>query len=113
MLARAQRIIGLHVTEDGRFHRVIILLRDRIELVVVAARTLNGQSQHALAYRANHIVQVVVAPCRIGVFMIPDARTRAQEAGGDQAVIGPVGNLVAGDLFLYKSVVGLVFIEGP
>ena len=26
--------------------------------------------------------------------------------------VGPVGNLVAGDLFLYKSVVGLVVIEG-
>src|SRR5215467_15243219 len=44
--------------------------------------------------------------------MVPNAGTQAQEAGGDQAVIGPVGNLVAGDLFLYKSVVGLVVIEG-
>jgi hypothetical protein len=89
-----------------------ILHQDRIELVVVASRALNGHSQHALADRAKHIVQVVVAPRRIGVFMIANAGTRAQEAGGDQAAIGPVGNLVAGDLFLYKSVVGLVVIEG-
>src|SRR5262245_63857236 len=44
--------------------------------------------------------------------MIPNAGTRAEEAGGDQTVIGPVGNLVAGDLFLYKSVIGLVVVEG-
>ena len=80
--------------------------------MVVAASALNGHSQHALADRAKHIVQVVVAPCRIGVFMIPNAGTQAQKTGGDEVIVGPVGHLVAGDLFLYKSVVRLVVIEG-
>ena len=40
LLFRRQRIIRLHVPEQRGLHLVVVFLRDRIELVVVAARAI-------------------------------------------------------------------------
>ena len=96
-------------------------MRDRVELVAVAAGALQRQAHHG---RAEHVDLVGdhldpvgeeagdVRPGRVG--------GHAQEAGGDQVVVDlrrdlrrvlVVGQLVAGELFEQEAVVRLVGVE--
>ena len=108
---RRQRHAGLDVAEDRRLQRVVVLLPDRIELVVVAARAADRQSQRALADHADDVVEVVETP--LGVVLLAEQHPRpgAQEAGGDLAVVGLAVHLVAGDLLDEEPVVGHVGVE--
>ena len=106
-----QRIRRLDVAEEGRRQAVIVSLWNRIELVIVAARAMDCEPQHAPSGRGNQIVEVFVPPFRVVFLAEGHPRTRAEEPGGDQRVIGPGIELVAGELFLQKDVVRLVLIE--
>ena len=106
-----KRHLGLHVAEDRRFERVVVLLRNRIELVIVAACAVDGQPQRAFPDRADDFVEVVVAALRVVFLAEQHARAHAEEAGRDQAVVGPAVDLVAGNLFDEESIVRFVLIE--
>ena len=111
VLLRRERHLGLDVAEDRRLERVVVLLRDRIELVVVAARAIDGEAERPLADRAEDLVEVVVAPLRIVLLAEQHARAHAQEAGRDEAVVGLAVHLVAGNLLDEEPVVRLVVVE--
>ena len=100
----AQRV---EVSED----LVVILLTDRVELMVVALRAGQRQTQHRLAQRF-HAVRVVVQQVLggdratlVGVHVIP------LEARGDQLGVRRVREEVAGKLLEQEAVVGLVVVE--
>ena len=44
---------------EDRLQAVVVLLRDGIEFVVVAPRTLNGQAQERRAGGRDHVVQII------------------------------------------------------
>src|SRR4051812_33761735 len=46
---------------EGREQAVVIGLRDRIELVIVAASAADGQPEHRTARRRRHVIERVVA----------------------------------------------------
>ena len=108
---RRQRHLGLDVAEDRRLERVVVLLPDRIELVVVAARAVDRQAQRALADRPENLVEIVVAALGIVLLAEQHARPGAQESGGDEAVFGLAVHLVAGNLFGQEDVVRFVGVE--
>ena len=85
---RRQRLVDLDVAEQRRLQLVVILLRDRVEFVIVAARALHGQPEDAAAERSDHVVQVFVAVLRIVFLAEADLGVAAQKARGDQAVGG-------------------------
>src|SRR6185312_13778772 len=90
---------------------VVIALRNRIELVIVAARALDREAEQAAAGRRDQIVEVLVAAFRVVLLAERDARSRAQEAGRDERLVAPGLELVAGELFLEELVVRLVLVE--
>ena len=55
--------LALAVVDPGedRLEAVVVALGDRVELVVVAPRTLDGQAQERGAGRRDHVVEVVGA----------------------------------------------------
>ena len=108
---RRQRHFGFDIAEQRRLELVVVLLRNRIELVVVAPRAVDRQPERAFADRADDLVEVVVAPLGVVLLAEQDARSHAEKAGGDQAVVGPAVHLVAGDLLDQKPVVRLVLVE--
>ena len=108
---------------EDRDQAVIVAVRDRVELVGVAAGTLQRQPHHGRAQDVDlvgdHLEPVGeeagdVRPGRVG--------GHAQEAGRDQVVVDlrrdlrrvlVVGQFVAGDLFEEEPVVRLVGVERP
>ncbi len=98
----------LHSFED-RFDRVIIRLRDGIELVVVAARAANGQPEECAARGAHDVVQFVGALIRrqhrVRTFhLVP----RAADEKPSRFIHA---ERIPGELFHDESVVGLVLVE--
>ena len=103
--------------ENG-LQAVIIELADGIELVVVALRALDGEAVEGVERVGDHVVAVEVArdfavDFRLGHFGVTDEIPRA---GGDETerldAVGRVREkLVAGDLFLHETRVGLVAVE--
>ena len=88
----------------------IILLQNGIELVVVAARTLDA---HRKEHVAGHVSDVVenIAPLRFHIALVVLINPMAQiHCGRERLAIGGV-DFIAGDLLAYKSVVRLVGIE--
>ena len=85
---------------------VVIGLRNRIELVIVAAGAADRQPQHRRADRGRHVVQLVVA-----LFFdlvgrdLRGMRAGSQKAGGHQGQVVVRLELVAGDLQPHESVV--------
>tara|TARA_B100000470_G_scaffold219200_1_gene205671 strand:- start:485 stop:1324 length:840 start_codon:yes stop_codon:yes gene_type:complete len=100
-----------------RGHPVILALRDGVELVVVTASTMDGESQEGLAHDTDDVFQFVLAdnPLHgLALLRIPDLVVGSgnQEAGGDDRS-GVTGvEHVTGQLPGDKSVVGHVGIEG-
>src|SRR5262249_39406090 len=111
LLFRYQRVCRLDIAEDRRLHGVIILLRNRIEFVVVTARTLNRESEYSAAYRREDIVEIIKTPLGSVLFSEMHSRASAQETGGNSGIDVSVVNLVAGDLLFYKDVVRFVFVK--
>src|SRR2546423_9636861 len=88
-LVRTRLEIHIEVAADrrskGREQPVIIGLRDRIELVIVAASATDGEAEHGATHRCRHVVEGVVS--RSLDLVGGDLRwknARAEEAGGLQ-----------------------------
>jgi hypothetical protein len=100
----------LDIAEDRRLERSSPSARsDRT--CGCGSGAVDRQAQHALADRADDLVEVVVAALRIVLLPEQHARPHAQEPGRDQAVVRPAVHLVAGDLLDQKSIVRLVLVE--
>ncbi len=79
-------MIHFDVAEKRRLHAVVIALRDGIELVVVAARALHREPEHAAPDGPDHVVQIVEPILGIVLFAEADLGVVAQEARRDQAI---------------------------
>ena len=93
-------------------HLEVILLADRVELVVMALRTSEGEAEHRLA-QGLHAVGVVVDEVLRGdgaalvcVHVVP------LETGRDELGVGRVRQEVTGQLLQDELVVGQVVVEG-
>ena len=95
---------------EHRFDGVVIMLRDRIEFVVVTTRAADRESEEGSGRRADDVVQLVRAlvPGQdfIGTFhLVPRS--------GDQKTRGLIrAQRVASDLLENESVIRFVFVEG-
>ena len=99
------------VVEEGE-HAVILLLRQRIVLVVVALGALDGQAEDALADGVHAVEHRLHAELlRIDAAFLVDHRV-AEKAGGHDLVLRRAGQQVAGDLVDDELIVGQVAIEG-
>ena len=74
-----------------RDQAIIILLRDRIVLVIVAAGAAERQAEHRRAERGDHVVEMIVADQRERLGgRLPGIRARDEEAGrGDRRASRP------------------------
>ena len=60
-IGRGELALGMVDPGEDRLEAVIVPLRDRVELVIVAPRTLDGQAQECGAGRRDHVVEIVGA----------------------------------------------------
>ena len=87
---------------EERDHAVVVRLRDRIDLVVVAAGAVHRHAEEDLRRRRDDVVEFVVAGLqRVGRLVVPQAE--AVVAGGDDAVGVVAVELVAGELLLDEA----------
>ena len=115
---RVVRAVGtIHSSKDG-LQAVIMLLRVRIEFVIVAARTLDGGTGEGIERVAHHFIAINVsrdAAVDLGFrnFNVPDEIPRAggNEAKPENAVGCARKKRIAGNLFLHKPGVWFIFIE--
>ena len=109
-LVRAGIEVHVEVAADGRRERrekpVVVGLRDRVELVVVAAGAADGEAEHGGAGGRGHVVERVVA--RPLDFVGRDLRRKdagAEKAGRLQGQRVLRRELVAGELPPHELVV--------
>ncbi len=102
----------LVVVVQEREEAVILLLRDRVELVRVALGALDRQAEDALADRLHPVEHRLHAEL-LGVDapLLVDHRV-AEEARRDDLILGGIRELVPGDLLDDEAVVGEVAVEG-
>ena len=74
MIAVALPMTG-DVTEK-RQHRIVVPLRNRIDLMIVATRAANRHPKERLAHRPQYVVEIFVS-CQFAIsrFIIPNAQT--------------------------------------
>ena len=97
---------------EEREQAVVIPLQDRIDLVVVAPGAVDRQAKKHLPRGRDDVVEPVVAKLfAVGRLVVP--HTQPVVAGGDQSVIGRVGEFIAGELFGHELVVRLVVVQRP
>ena len=100
-----------HIHEE-RQEAVVVLLRDRVDLVIVAAGAVDRQPEERLTGGGNEIVEPVIAPLKpVGRLVVPEAE--AVVAGGDEIVGGGIGDLIAGELLKREPIKRRVGVEGP
>ena len=96
---------------EKRQQRIVILLWNGIDFVVVTARAADGHAEKRLAGGTQNVIEIIVARQRpVGGFIVPNAepiKTR-----GRDGVSGFVGQFIAGNLFDDESVVRFVLVEG-
>ena len=96
---------------EERQEGVVILLRDRIDLVIVTTRAADGHAEERFTGGPQDVVEIIVARQRtIGRFVIPNAQPI--KTGGGNGIAGLVGQLVPSKLFLDESVIRLVLVKG-
>ena len=115
---RVVRAVGAIHSGEDRLQTIIMLLRVRIEFVIVAARALDGGTGERVERVAHHFIAINVArdaAVDLGFrnFNVPDEIPRA---GGNEAkpkyAVGRAGEKrIAGNLFLHKPCVRFVFVE--
>ena len=89
---------------------VVVLGRDRVDLMVVAPTAIDRQTQKALPDGREDIVEAFVdGKLSIGWFVVPDPQPI--EAGRNQGVSRDFREFVTGELFGQELVVGLVLVE--
>ena len=95
--------------------RVVIVRRNRVVLVVVAASTRDRQSEDGLGQGVDLLVDHVRQELT-GILLVVVLHTDREEPGGDQVFLPlPVRfdrQQIAGDLLGDKAVVGRVVVEG-
>ena len=102
--------VRFDVPEEGG-ELVIILLRNRIEHMVVAAGAAQRQSQKRRAGRAHDFIDFVPSGRLLVVgLVVPNAET--VKTGGDDRLVRRIGQFVARKLFQHEAVVRLVVIQG-
>ena len=101
---------ALERLENGE-HAIVVDLRERFELVVVAASAAQRDSQKRRRGRAENVVELVVTvDLRLGRLVVPGPQS--QKRGGDLGSrIRPV-NFIAGQLLGQESAVRFIAIEG-
>ena len=96
---------------EKREHRVVVLRRYGIDLVVVAAGAADCQAEERLGGGPQDVVEIIVASqLAIRRFVVPN--TEPIEAGGRDAVGVAIRKLVASQLLHDETVVRLVLVEG-
>ena len=105
-------MIVFHKAVEDADRFVIVFPGDRIELVVVAARAVDGEGLKTLIGGPNDVVQIIEPV--VGVFEIAVQYTwpETDETRGCQAFKGGLIQLVAGNLLHDELVIGLVLVEG-
>ncbi len=94
-----------------REHPVILFLRERIELVVVALRALDGEAENAFADGVHAVEHRLHAELLgIDAAFLVDHRV-AQKAGGHDLILRGVRQQIAGDLLDDELVVRQIAIE--
>ena len=96
---------GLRDAREDAVQRVVILRRDRVELVVVAARARDGQAEETFGHRVDAVVDHVVR-------VIEPLADRDEAERGEPRVVGfDVRQLVRRELLDDELVVRLVLVE--
>ncbi len=103
---------GLVDAVEERAQRVVVALRDRIELVVVAAGALERQAQHRRAERVDAIRDVFLAELLLDAAAFVRLAVQAVERGRQALLVGRVRQQIAGQLPGEETVVGQVLREG-
>lgn len=100
----------LDTIEEGH-HGKVISLGDGVSFVVVALAAVEGDAEEGFSGDVDDVSDGIgVGLGAVGGFVV--ALHEGHEAGGDEGVEGFVGELVAGELFEEKAVVGFVLVEG-
>ena len=100
---------ALERLENGE-HPVVVDLRERLELVVMAAGAAERDSQKRRSRRAEHVVKLIVAVNRrFGRLIVPRAQT--QKRGGDLSGRVRPFDFIAGKLLGHESAIRFVAIE--
>ena len=105
-------MIDFDVAIEGSLETVVILLRDGIEFVIVATRTLDSEAHDTATEGGDHVIEIFVAEFGIVFFAEADLGMVAEKAGGGESFGAGVGEFVAGELFVEEAVVGFVGVEG-
>ena len=115
-----RRRIGPVVVHDAlgrvveeRLERVMVFLRDRIELVVVARGAADGQSQEHRARGVRAILDVLKAHFFFDDAVLIGRRVVSDEAGCDALIERRIRQKVARELLDGKSIEWLVAVERP
>ena len=93
-------------------HRVEIPRADRIELVVVADRTVRGEAEPDGGGGLDSVAGVVREVLVFDGATLVGGHVAPVESGGDALVVGGLGEEVTGDLVDGELVEGLVAVEG-
>ena len=89
---------------------VVVACAQGLKLVIMAARTADGQAQEGLPGGAHDVIELIVAiRRRIGGFIIPV--TQAKKPGGDFCLQRTVRQFIARQLFEHEAVEGLVVVQ--
>ena len=104
-------VLGPFEGLEDRQQTVVVLLRERLEFVVVTARAANGQAQEGRGSDAEHVVKLIVAvDPGIGRFIVPSAE--AQKRGGDLRLGIGAFEFIARQLLGEETVERLVLLKG-
>ena len=96
---------------EERQEGVVILLRDRIDFVIVTTRATDSHAKESFTGGPQDVVEIIVACQRtIGRFVIPNSQPI--KAGGGYGIASLVRQLIAGQLFLDEPVIRLVLVKG-
>ena len=113
------RIVG---RQKEAFDAVVVGVRNRIELVRVAAGTVDRETEHIRGDVLDRVEHDLVADVgRVRAPRVGDVGRLPEEAGGDQRFdvarleavgVAPIDEFIAGDLFEQEAVVGPIVVEG-
>ena len=107
-----QVVIASHGRREGRDQPVVILRRNRIELVIMATRAADGQAEHRGADGRGHVVKFIVALLfRLVGGDLCGVCAGGKKSGGLHGKQAVRLQFVAGDLPLHEAVVGQVLVE--
>src|SRR5262245_64425019 len=105
-------MVIIYIAEDHRHRPVVIHSRNRIELVIVTAGTVDRKPHEALKSGADHIVQVFIPVVRIIFLPVTNPRPDSIIGSGDQTIVVSIIEFITGKLLDNETVIGLVLVKG-